>query len=368
MQVRATEYPEVTDDIEIRYKWYKEIISEEGEYYPLSKITEEDIYDKNNYKYVGKANVYSTDYCSLPQEFYLIKKQTVRTYKKTYDASYILIENIDDDTDIKIYHNNKLIKYSVLNKENNQIKLNLHSSYMCGGFLFFIDTDKNYTISLYHDLSFKNKIITKSFENQKVSTPDETWITDETKFTTYINPTLYEENAFNKIIEETINCAFQEKYVYKYKVTKDYYDDNYYTNIEGYKKDEKDYKIYYKGEPIIKTIEVIKEKIVEVPKIEYSYIEKIVEVPKIEYLYKEKIVEVPKIEYVYVEPEIKENDSSKENTYEKEIEKVVEYKTKTLEKKVYKIPVYMYILLFLSFILVIILMIKINRKNVERKK
>ena len=39
---------DVTEDIEVRYKWYKEIITGEGEYYPLQKITEEDRYDKND--------------------------------------------------------------------------------------------------------------------------------------------------------------------------------------------------------------------------------------------------------------------------------------------------------------------------------
>ena len=33
-------YPDITDEIEIRYKWYKEIISEEGKYYPLKDIKE----------------------------------------------------------------------------------------------------------------------------------------------------------------------------------------------------------------------------------------------------------------------------------------------------------------------------------------
>lgn len=361
--VQATEYKEVTNDAEIRYKWYKEVISEEGEYYPLSKITKDDKYDKTNYKYVGKGNEYKKEYCSLSPEFYLIKEQTKRIYEKTPDATYVLIENVDPETDIKIYYHNKLINYIFINKNSNQIKINLYSPFLCGGLLFFVDTEKEYKISIYSDVFFQNKILTKTLSNQKFSVPDESWITDETKFITMTTPALLEESIFNKIIEENTTCAYQEKYVYKYNVTKEYYDDDYYTYVDGYIKDETDYKIYYKGKPIIETVEVIKEKIVEVPKIEYQYIEKIVEVPKIEY--KDKIIEVPKIKYVYVE---KENDSSKENNSENKIEKVIEYKTKTIEKKIYKIPVYIYIILILLVILIIILITKYFRKNVERKK
>ena len=43
--VFADEYPEITSDVEIRYKWYKEIIA--GDYYPLKDISIENRIDKN---------------------------------------------------------------------------------------------------------------------------------------------------------------------------------------------------------------------------------------------------------------------------------------------------------------------------------
>ena len=56
--VKAEEkYKDVTEDIEVRYKWYKEIQTGEGEYYPLRKITEEDRYNKNDFKYVDTTRI-----------------------------------------------------------------------------------------------------------------------------------------------------------------------------------------------------------------------------------------------------------------------------------------------------------------------
>ena len=162
---KANEYPEVTNDIEIRYKWYKEIVSEEGEYYPLSKISTQDKYDKNNYKYVGKANVYNEENCSLSEEYYLLKKRTKRTYQKIQDSPFVLIENITPETEIKIYYKNIPINYGYTIKSNNQMKINLFSSYQNSDLLFFINTDYKYKISIYEDVFYDKKKINKTFEN-----------------------------------------------------------------------------------------------------------------------------------------------------------------------------------------------------------
>ena len=250
-----------------------------------------------------------------------------------YPASYVLIENINYDDNVKIYYDNELIDFSIISKENNKVKINLKKARICDKLLFYVDTNDEYTISLYIDLSFEQQTLSKTIKNEKVSTPDSTWITSNTKTYLYFTNEKINESDITKLLSETINCSYKEKYIYKYEVTKEYYDNNYYLNIDGYIKDINDYKIYYKGEPITNTIEIIQEKIVEVPKIEYMYIEK----------------------------EIKENDSSKQTECpEKEItETVIETKTEFVEKEIFKIPKQVYIIIFMLLIVSALLAIKL---------
>lgn len=337
--VSADEYTEVTDDIEIRYKWYKEIISTEGKYYPLRKVATNDKIDKNNIKYVGDWKIYDNSYCSLSPEYYLLDKLTVREYRKVYDASYVLIENVDYKDNIKIYVDNKLIDFKVISSDNNQVKINLLKPYLCGELLFYVDSDTEYTISLYEDLNFTKQIISKTANNVKISIPDETWINDNTYFYNYITSKYYEESVFSKLVSEKVNCAYKEKYVYKYDVIREYYDENYHVNVDGYIKDINDYKIYSKSNQNTNIVEIIQE----------------------------KIVEVPKIEYIYIENKTQENDSSQTQACQpKEItETIVETKTETIEKEIFKIPYQLYIALLILVIIIVFLIIKLYRKYVE---
>lgn len=336
--VNAEEYQDVTDDIEIRYKWYKEIIGEKGDYYPLKEVNENDKLDLTNIKYVSN-NVSNPDYCSLSSEYYLIHKEYIREYQKIQDASYVLIENISPDTDIQIYHNNQPTNFRIMSTENNQIKINLNKPYSCGKLLFYVDSDEKYKISLYTDLIFKKIVLSKELENTKISTPDETWITKKTKFYNYTVTSELEEDDFTKLKSEQLTCKYSEKYVYKYEVTKEYYDDDYHLNIDGYIKDENDYRFFYKGEPITitNTIEVIQEKIIKEPQIEYVYIEN--------------------------ENNREKDDSSQETGCL--IETKTEIKRQIIEKEIFKIPKKIYIIIFLLIILVLLLIIKLIKKHVE---
>ena len=122
---------------------------------------------------------------------------------------------------------------------------------------------------------------------------------------------------------------------------KEYYDDNYYKNlnIDGYIKDEKDYKIFYKGKPltITNTIEVIKEKIVKEPQIEYVYIEK---------------------EANNIEKNTEKKDPSKEMEClpETKIEKQI------IEKEILKIPKKIYFIISILTIIILLLIIKLFKK------
>ena len=330
--VKAEElkYKDVTEDIEIRYKWYKEIVDENGKYYPLRKITSEDKYDKNNYKFIQSVSI-NTETCSYPNEFYLIEKINFKKYKKTYDAKIAVIENIDPQTEIKIHYENRILNYQIISNENNTLVLDLNGEKLCDRLMFYINTDNKYKISLYKDRKQEQIIIAKEFENQKISIPNNTWILPETQFdyTSYIMNT-YNTSSLTELLNSKVMCASYEKYVYKYNVTKEYYDDDYHAYVPGYIKDENDYRMYYKGEPLVinNTIEITKE----------------------------KIKEVPKIEYVYIEKEVNNIEQHKE--CEKEIQTKIE--TKIVEKKIKEVPKKIYLIVaILSLIIIQVLRLRI---------
>ena len=89
--VFASEMPEITDDVEIRYKWYKEIIT--GEYYLKKDIKENDLIDEYNIKYGNYSNSISPDNCKLSRDYYDIDATLINVYLKVKDTRYILFEN-----------------------------------------------------------------------------------------------------------------------------------------------------------------------------------------------------------------------------------------------------------------------------------
>ena len=339
IRVKAIEESDidVTNDIEIRYRWYKEIISSEGEYYPLKEITKEDRYDSGKIKYVGKE-LYSADYCSLPDEYYKITEKYMKEYNRVYNATYMIIENVSPTIDIKIYYHNQPVNYKIVSSEDNQLKINLAGEYACDRLLFFVDTNEKYKISLYRDSDFQILTLSKEIENNKVSVPDAGWITDETKFYIYATQESLQQTSLTKFVSERAVCSYKEKYVYKYDVTREYYDDDYHSYIDGYIKDINNYRYYYKGEPIVNTIEITKE----------------------------KVIKEPQIKYVYLEPTIntKENDSSfKQECSNETITKTkTQVQIKEVEKPIFKIPKAMYIIIGLLSLLIIILITKLYKK------
>lgn len=333
---------DITDDIEIKYKWYKKIISEEGTYYPLRKIKTGDEYDKNNYKFVKLTSI-SKEACSYPNEFYLISPITFRNYRKTYDAKVVVIENIEPETNVEIHYENRVLNYDIISHENNIMKINLKSEFLCDRLMFYIDTNNKYKISLYRDTKQEQIIIAKEFENQKISIPDNTWLLDETiLYQTSYTTREYITSTLTEMIGKKTMCEVSEKYVYKYNSIKEYYDNEYHTYIEGYTKDEQDYRIYYSQEPIFIT------NVVEIPK------EKIIEIPK--------VIEVPKIEYIYLEKET--NSIEKESSQECPKETQTKIETKIIERTTNKIPKKVYIIITTLILIIIALVIK----NIVKKK
>lgn len=341
--VNALEYPEITNDIEIRYKWYKEVIT--GDYYPLKNITSEDKIDITKLKYGNYSSSYKESYCSLSPYYYLIEEKEKYIYQKVSDIRYVLLENFNYDNNIKIYYQNEPLEFKIISNENSQLKIDLNYLYQSESLLFIIDHPDNYKIGLYLNNDFQDEIISKKISGENIIVPDKTWITNNTVFWTTYAKIKYKTSDLTKLISVKRECRYREKYVYKYTIKKEYYDDQYHLEIDGYTKDINDYKIFYKGEPLVNTIEITKE------------------------IIKEKLVKVPQIEYVYIETEQKENkiDSSQQknevtaNLNNNCLENI---KTEIIEKEVQKIPKKIYIIIFVLIAIIIILVIKIYKKYV----
>ena len=327
---------DITNDIEIKYKWYKENISEEGTYYPLRKIKNEDIYDKNNYKFVKLTSI-SEEACSYSNEFYLISPKKFKKYRKTHDAKIVVIENIEPETNVEIHYENRVLNFDIISHENKVMVINLKSEFLCDRLMFYIDTNNKYKISLYRDAKLEQIILAKELENQKISIPDSTWKLAETiMHKTGYTEREYVTSTLTEIIGQITMCEVSEKYVYKYNYTKEYYDDEYHTYVEGYIKDEQDYRIYYNQEPIVIT--------------------NVIEIPK------ETIVEVPKIEYIYIEKELEIEEKEPTQECPKEIHTNIE--TQIIERKIKIIPTKVYIVITILFLIIISLIIKnIVKKN-----
>lgn len=335
VQVNASEYPEITEDVEIRYKWYKEIVT--GDYYSKKDIKEGDLVNENNIKYGRINDFYESQYCELSEEYYKLEKQLMKVYKKVENVRYILFEDFNYEDNIKIYQSNQEINFEILSNENNKLKIDLKKRYMSEKLLFIIENAKNYKISFYTDKNLVNYIISKEINEEKIFSPDKTWITERTTYVNYHTYESLENSDLTTKTSEYYRCRYREIYVYKYEIKKEYYDDNYHLNVEGYIKDVNDYKIFYKGIPITNTIEITKEKIVKEPK------------------------------YIYIENEsiTKENDSSKnETTCLPEIK--TEVKREIVEKEIFKIPKKIYIIIILMIMTIIILIINII-KNMSHK-
>ena len=141
----AEEYPEISSDIEIRYKWYKEV--EIGDYYPLKDINEDDLIDKSKITF-GNYSLWQDKNCNLPEMYYEVSRKMRYKYKKAESVRYVLIENFDYKNNLKIYNKNKQINYKIISNENSKMKIDLNQLYLGETLLFYITDAKNYKIGL----------------------------------------------------------------------------------------------------------------------------------------------------------------------------------------------------------------------------
>ena len=325
------ELKDITDNVEIRYKWYKEKI--EGDYYPLKDHQEGYIVDIDKIKY-GPVKYWNKENCSLSNRYYFKEYDTRKTYRIISRIRYVELEDFIFNDNIKIYYENKLINYNIITNNKNTIMLDLKKICYADRLIFYIKSEKEYKINLYNDSRTKIPILSKVISEEGSFIPDETWKISTTEYENLYTRDNIEETTLTKKIGEEQICQATEIYVYKYKVEKEYYDNNYHLNVDGYIKDLNDYKIFYQENPIINTIEITKEKIVKQPQIEYINLSST----------------------IYTK--------NKENLEISECIPQIKTEIKTIKKEIFKIPKKVYIIIATLILIITFLLMKLCKKYV----
>ncbi len=333
--VNAEELTEL-NNYEIKYKFYKEKV--DFKYYPKGEYLEGYIEDESNSKY----SEYSEwqDNCEVDDNIEIEYKKKY-TYKEIKKVGSIKIHNFSgerDQTGIIVYNGNKKINYKDVSLSWKDIYIQLDDYYNPSDLLIypFFKNNVDFTITMFSDFNFQDLIL-----ERRVTRSYFINIVIDSNF--YVLPNAYiektydielEDNFFRSKIREDTKCRYRNILTYRYKIDKEYYDNNYHTNVEGYKKDYDNFKIYYQKD--IEYIEVLKteKEYIKVP--EYQYFE----IPIYEY------IEVPKYEYIEVEKEVPTKIEPIQIIKKEYIKEEI-----TNKNKDYKIYIFIIIILVLLFVI-----------------
>ena len=255
----SIQYEEV--QTETRYRFYKEEI--EGEYLISDTLNKYKYNDIDDYIYSEFSNWQET----CDGKFANIENKILYPYKKlVVDTNYVQIGDLTKDIsfdDIKIYANEEEVSYEIIECDdcaksynhiasNEKLILKLDNTYPSMALSFYIKANSNYPslvyrIKTFYDEKFE-KIGIAYVGNSNLNTfiPNEKWL-----YLAMESDIMYSEvpvlEDTNTVTYPSKNmCRYQEKMTYYYNINKVYYDDNYYTNIDGYIKDINDYKVYYR--------------------------------------------------------------------------------------------------------------------------
>ena len=302
------------NNYEIKYKFYKEKV--DSLYYPKGLSLEGYTEDGSNIQYEDYTDW--QDNCNINNNSQIEYKKEY-TYKEIKKVGSIKLFNFSDERDqtgIIVYNGNKKINYQNVSPSWSEIHLKLDDYYEADNLLiytFFLNKI-DFTIIMYSDHNFEEPILEKRIIRSNFYN-----IVVDSKF--YVYPNAYikntydrelEDNFFRKKINENTQCRSRNILTYRYKVDREYYDNNYYEYIEGYQKDYDDFKIYYQKDTNYIEVSKIEKEYINIP--EYKYFE----IPKYEYveIEKEKYIPlepIPIIKKEYVNQNIKAN-----NNYNKE--------------------------------------------------
>ncbi|MDO5568793.1 MAG: hypothetical protein Q4G04_01595 [bacterium] len=238
-------------EFENRYRFYK--IVQEGDYYPITTIA----YD---YPLIDYTNTRLTDYstwqntCSL-DENYVVEEAVVYPYKQVQSIKYLLLTidtSISDITSIEIYNNNTKVDHSTVECYNcnldKQMTIMLHAYYYLPDLSLIVNSTTNTTVTI----SFaRGSVVPTIFATSIIPTNQLHLVSKTTLKNPKYSSFLYSKepvvnNGFYQIYPSALMCRQRNTLYFHYREVKEYYDDNYYLELDGYIKDEENFKTYYR--------------------------------------------------------------------------------------------------------------------------
>jgi len=337
--VEAVDKTDITKDTEIKFRWYKEKITE-GFFYPKKDKLPDYLEDNNKIEY-GEYSDWKAEYCNYSEDNYRIESKTITTYDKLDKIKYIKINNASTTcpsgrcwNDVKIYYNHENIVYKVLSDNYFGLLIELPEEYEPEKLLFYIETEHQQVFYLSKIKDIPPIAISSPASSENIIFLNDKWKATDSSYITIESDKEVPDIPLIKNIQTKKVCRVQEIRTYRYKITKEYYDDEYYESLEGYLPDITNYIVNYtKAFP--ETKEIVKT--VTIPKIEK--------------------------EYIYLQDESSSNENEK--SIQKDNYNNIIYETKYIDKIMTKVPTKIYLILIVLALTIIFLTIKLLSKKVD---
>ena len=234
---------DITNDIEIKTKWYKEEI--EDTYYKKGEPLEGYIEDQSRISY-SKELEWSEEYCTGAISD---QKRVLRVYKLLEGIRYIVLDRFNYNNNVIILYKGMPYRYEIQFQNEEKVTFKLVHTAEPNNLIIIVDTNEPFNITLTSD---HTQLLYKQVRNEKVLIPNNTWMLLNDSYEEVVRIDSEEKGGFVTLLTETRQCAKQEEKTYRYKINRTYYDNEYHSFIEGYLPDYTDYKVYYKGKELIK--------------------------------------------------------------------------------------------------------------------
>lgn len=259
---------DLANNLKIKYKWYK-LERVEGTFYKKGEELPGYLEDTQNITYSSFSG-WANDNCNyLSNPSYAVEGRFYHEYKLPPNTKYLKINNYEDIKSIKVYSHLTPITYEYLKNTKEEILLDLKGEFSTDSMWIYVETNKPFEVSFFYKLDPGFYSAYKSLTTGGIYIPDKTWLEKNKTYRSEYTAEKVPDTELKVHFKSTHQCRYREIKTYRYKLKKQYYDDNYYEYLEGYIPDTTTYLAEYTGEIPEKTIEVIKEVTKDVPIPEY---------------------------------------------------------------------------------------------------
>ena len=253
-------------DVEKRYRWYKEV--RDGDYVKVGD---------DGYQYVDYSNYTLTDFSDWDNGIIdsnddkIVETRTKYRAKKVKPINKFLIGQFDVNggstnvSSIKIYYEDSEIDYNILyldKKTDIGVSENLFLYIELGDYYYLSDLtveitstefDRVNSFSVYALRSTDIDYVDDIYYIYEFSGNDNNVLKLSSSDFVMRNPSYEEEvildnigdTAYYDVVDIINEYRYQDKLYYSYNIKREYVD-GYYKNLDGYLRDDNDYKLYYR--------------------------------------------------------------------------------------------------------------------------